>query len=194
MRYLLQLLFILAVATASAQSSLELFQREAEGALHRAIRISELNEMGANNGETYCNQDPVLIKIRAGLDARLGFARFPIALKGALILWNATHQFHLGRESHRIRRNGQKPENLAPQRSPTGGSGPGRNSAPRHEAFRQNSPRSVDSRPSFRGSLCTAYWSATLVLMDCRECFVCNRIGAPAGSRAQSTFFLIFLF
>ncbi len=71
MRYPLQFLLLVAVATISAQTSIESFQREAEKALGRPISISETNELGVNNGETYCDLNPVLIKIRSELDANL---------------------------------------------------------------------------------------------------------------------------
>ena len=72
MRYPLRFLLVFAVATASAQTSLESFQREAEKVLGRPISINESNELvGAALGQTHCDQNPLLIKIRSGLDAKL---------------------------------------------------------------------------------------------------------------------------
>jgi hypothetical protein len=63
MRYLLPLFLLFLVATASCQTSLE--------SLGRPVRIIDSNEMGPDNGETFCDQDPVLIKVRFGLSENL---------------------------------------------------------------------------------------------------------------------------
>ena len=84
MNYVLQYLILFAVTTASAQS-LESFQREAERALRRPIRIVEASEMGPDLGETFCDQNPVLIKIRSGLSAKLSQAVTAHELGHALI-------------------------------------------------------------------------------------------------------------
>jgi hypothetical protein len=66
-RYILPISLLFVVATAFCQTSLESFQRDAEKALGRTITITETDDVGSNNGETYCDRDPVLIRVRPGL-------------------------------------------------------------------------------------------------------------------------------
>lgn len=58
----------LATTAVLAQSPLKLFQQEAEKELGRPIVILEAgNEMLTYTGQTFCDQNPVVIKVRAGL-------------------------------------------------------------------------------------------------------------------------------
>jgi hypothetical protein len=84
MSYFLPYLILFALTTAPAQS-LESFQREAEQALRRPISIIEASEMGANLGETFCDQNPVLIRIRSGIDTKLSQAVLAHELGHALL-------------------------------------------------------------------------------------------------------------
>jgi hypothetical protein len=81
---LLRYLIPFALAAVSAQS-LESFQQEAERSLSRPISIIDVNEMGADMGETFCEQNPVLIRIRSGLDAKLRGAVLAHELGHALL-------------------------------------------------------------------------------------------------------------
>lgn len=47
---------------------IEQFQHEAEKELRRPIAIAESDELGIDNGETYCDKNPVQIRVRKGLD------------------------------------------------------------------------------------------------------------------------------
>jgi len=49
-------------------SRLEKFQHDAEVELHKSISITESDDLGMANGQTFCNTNPVQIKIRKSLD------------------------------------------------------------------------------------------------------------------------------
>jgi hypothetical protein len=57
--------------TSSGQTPLTSFQREAESALKRSIVITELEDISPNLGLTYCDLNPVVIKITKGIAADL---------------------------------------------------------------------------------------------------------------------------
>jgi hypothetical protein len=64
-------LFLSVLVAVPAQTPIDLFQQEAETSLGRPIRILESDEMGMSNGQTFCDQNPVLIKLRKGLEPGL---------------------------------------------------------------------------------------------------------------------------
>lgn len=65
---ILAILLLGSIVPARAETGLESFQHEAEKALGRPIKIVDSNETGIDLGQTYCDKNPVLIKLRAGLD------------------------------------------------------------------------------------------------------------------------------